>query len=91
MMDKYLTTRTAKHLLITGAVILLISYVLALISLWNVYGLAGDIDNLDTSRILLWRAISKLDALLSIAGYVLVGAALIIFLVVYIRNDRRRH
>lgn len=87
-MNKFLTSRFGKQLLMVGFSILVLCFVISLYVLRSVYGAAGNLDTSGTSDLVRWQIVSRVNLVLGIFGYMAVGAGLIILIVSRLRRKR---
>jgi hypothetical protein len=91
-MKNTISIHTAKKLLITGSILWIISALVSLIVLWNVYGQAGASfsENKSNNSAILGTlgVIASINVYFAYLSYVLLGLSLLIFIISKLRTKR---
>lgn len=90
-MNKYISSKIAKHLLIAGGVIILVSLVISIITTSQIYSYAGDSTS-SSSKILVdlkyWKSVVKFNYAFVAIGYLLVLLGFIDLIISKLRSKQ---
>jgi hypothetical protein len=82
-MNKYVAKQVAKKMLLTGALLWLLTTIASFVILWNVYGQAGSSFTVDnpttnvTNGLTVWSVLAKINFYIQIGAYVILGLGVI--------------